>query len=90
MILPRKIFWKPRSQHGNRGTWFMMTKVFADIIADLERMYNVNIRVTNENIRNLKVRTSFQREDGIEQALQILCILTDTKLEQSAGIYILQ
>jgi transmembrane sensor len=62
----------------------------SDIIADLERMYNVNIRLTNENIRNLKVRTSFQREDGIEHALQILCILTDTKLEQSAGIYILQ
>ena len=62
----------------------------SDIIADLERMYNVTITVANENIRNLKVRTSFQREEGIEHALQVLCILTDTKLEQSAGIYILQ
>ncbi len=62
----------------------------SDIIADLERMYNVNIKVMNENIRNLKVRTSFQREEGIEHALQVLCILTDTKLEQSDGIYILQ
>ena len=62
----------------------------SDIIADLERMYNVNIKVMNENIRNLTVRTSFQREEGIEHALQVLCILTDTKLEQSDGIYILQ
>lgn len=62
----------------------------SDIIADLERMYNVTINVASENIRNLKVRTSFQREEGIEHALQVLCILTDTKLEQSAGIYILQ
>ena len=63
---------------------------FEDIIADLERMYNVNIKITNDAIRNLKVSTSFQREIGIEQALHILCKLTDTNLEQSAGLYIIQ
>ncbi|MBS1599271.1 MAG: FecR domain-containing protein [Bacteroidetes bacterium] len=73
-----------------QGNMVYEDESISDIIADLERMYNVNIRVTDENIRNLKVRTSFKREDGIEHALQILCILTDTKLEQSGGIYTLQ
>jgi len=53
-------------------------------------MYNVNIKVVNNAIRNLKVSTSFQREIGIDQALHILCKLTDTSLEQSAGLYIIQ
>ena len=63
---------------------------FEDIIADLERMYNVNIRIANSTLRNLKVSTSFRREEGIEQALEILCTLTDTNFEQTGGIYTIQ
>ncbi|HEX4852337.1 MAG TPA: FecR domain-containing protein, partial [Puia sp.] len=63
---------------------------FEDIMADLEQMYNVNIKISNEAIRNLKVSTSFKREIGIEQALQVLCKLTDTNLEESEGIFIIR
>jgi ferric-dicitrate binding protein FerR (iron transport regulator) len=61
-----------------------------DIIADLERMYNVKIRIENASIQNLQISTSFRREIGIEQALEILCKLTDTGLKQTAGEYIIQ
>jgi ferric-dicitrate binding protein FerR (iron transport regulator) len=61
-----------------------------DIIADLERLYNVKIAIRNEAIKTLKVSTSFRREIGIEQALQVLCKLTDTMLRQSDGWYIIQ
>jgi len=61
-----------------------------DIVADLERLYNVKIRIDNEAVRTLKVSTSFRREIGIEQALQVLCRLTDTMLRQSDGSYIIQ
>jgi len=61
-----------------------------DIVADLERLYNVRIRIDNNAIRTLKVSTSFRREIGIEQALQVLCKLTDTMLRQSDGWYIIQ
>jgi ferric-dicitrate binding protein FerR (iron transport regulator) len=63
---------------------------FEDIIADLERTYNVSIRVDNTSIRNLQVSTSFRREIGIEQALEVLCRLTDTELKQVTGEYIIQ
>ncbi|HVW62157.1 MAG TPA: FecR domain-containing protein [Puia sp.] len=61
-----------------------------DIVADLERLYNVKIRVDNDAIRTLKVSTSFRREIGIEQALQVLCKLTDTMLRQADGWYVIQ
>ncbi|WP_431216929.1 FecR family protein [Puia sp. P3] len=61
-----------------------------DIVADLERLYNVKIRIDNGAIRALKISTSFRREIGIEQALQVLCRLTDATLRQSEGWYIIQ
>jgi transmembrane sensor len=65
-------------------------EAFEDIVADLERLYNAKIRIDNDAIRTLKVSTSFRREIGIEQALQVLCRLTDTMLRQSDGWYIIQ
>jgi len=65
-------------------------KAFEDIVADLERLYNVKIRIDNGAIRDLKVSTAFRREIGIEQALQVLCKLTDTMLRQADGWYIIQ
>jgi len=65
-------------------------EAFEDIVADLERLYNVKIRIDNDTVRTLKVTTSFRREIGIEQALQVLCRLTDTNLQQSEGWYIIQ
>ena len=61
-----------------------------DIVADLERLYNVKIRIDSEAIRKLRISTSFRREIGIEQALQVLCRLTDATLRQSGGWYIIQ
>lgn len=61
-----------------------------DIIADLQRVYSADIRVSNINIRQLKISTRFHRELGISQALEILCKLTDTQLFQKDGTYIIQ
>jgi transmembrane sensor len=61
-----------------------------DIIADLERVYDVRIRIDNVAIRQLRVTTSFKREIGVEQALQVLCELTDTELKQGDGQYTIQ
>ncbi|MEI9807217.1 MAG: DUF4974 domain-containing protein [Bacteroidota bacterium] len=65
-------------------------ETLTDIIADMQRIYNVNIRISNQPVGELKISTSFKREIGIEQALQVLCKLTDTELAQREGIYIIQ
>ncbi|MBS1946609.1 MAG: FecR domain-containing protein [Bacteroidetes bacterium] len=65
-------------------------EVFEDVVSDMERVYNVTIHVKDENISNLKITTSFGREIGVEEALGILCRLTDTNLTESKGTYIIQ
>jgi len=61
-----------------------------DIMADLQRIYNVNIQVADLSINGLKISTSFKREIGVEQALQVLCRLTDTKLIKTEEVYLIQ
>lgn len=61
-----------------------------DIISDMERIYNVSIYISNDELEELKISTSFKREIGVEQALQVLCKLTDTQLKQKDGTYIIQ
>jgi len=73
-----------------RGNMSYDDEAFEDIVADLERLYNAKIRIDNTAIRTLKVSTSFRRELGIEEALQVLCRLTDAMLRQSDGWYIIQ
>ncbi|MBC7948558.1 MAG: FecR domain-containing protein [Chitinophagaceae bacterium] len=61
-----------------------------DIIADMQRQYNVEIRIMLHSIADLKISTAFKREIGVEQALQVLCKLTDTELRKTDGVYIIQ
>lgn len=58
-----------------------------DIIADLERMYNVSIKVNDITVNNMRISTSFNRQTGVEQALQIICSLTERKMVQRNGQY---
>jgi len=73
-----------------QGNMSYEDEALEDIIADLERLYNVKIRIGNTAILSLKISTSFRREIGIEQALQVLCKLTDTILRQADGVWIIQ
>ena len=65
-------------------------ETFQDIIADMERIYNTTIHLQNNSIRGLKVSTSFKKEIGVEQALQVLSKLTDTDLKQIGNVYIIK
>jgi transmembrane sensor len=61
-----------------------------DIISDMERIYNVNISLDNLSLSELQISTSFKREIGVEQALQVLCKLTDTELTKTGNNYSIQ
>ncbi|MFT3749282.1 MAG: FecR domain-containing protein [Agriterribacter sp.] len=58
-----------------------------DIIKDLERVFNSNIQIKNNVVKELRVSTSFDAAMGLEKALEILCRLTDTKLSKENNIY---
>lgn len=61
-----------------------------DILADLERIYDVKIKVATDSLKTVNISTSFKREIGVEQALRILCKLTDTKLTVTNGTFVMQ
>jgi ferric-dicitrate binding protein FerR (iron transport regulator) len=65
-------------------------ETISDIVADLERIYDVNIRLDNEALAAERISTSFRREIGIEPALQVLCNLTDTRLQLISNVYVIQ
>lgn len=65
-------------------------ETISDIVADLERIYDVNIRLNNEALAGERISTSFRREIGIEPALQVLCNLTDTRLQLISNVYVIQ
>ncbi len=61
-----------------------------DIARDLERVYNVHIRILEPGVAQTRISTSFRRDIGAEKALEVLCRLTDTDLNRSEGMYHIQ
>lgn len=61
-----------------------------DIVAELEQVYDVRIRVNDEAIRHTRISTTLRREMGVDEALQVLCLISDTEVIQENGVYIIQ
>jgi transmembrane sensor len=73
-----------------QGNLLYDDETMEDIVAELEQVYDVHIRLTNDAMRHVRIATSFRREIGVDQALQILCQLTDTRLKLDNGLYIIE
>lgn len=61
-----------------------------DILADLERVYNVKIQVSTAELKTIRVTTNLKRQYGVENALGILGRLTGTEIAIDKGIYIMK
>ncbi|HEY2350507.1 MAG TPA: FecR domain-containing protein [Puia sp.] len=86
---PQKVLSTNSVAAWQQGNMMYDDESLGDIIADLQRVYNVKIQVDNK-ILALRISTSFRRELGISHALEILCKLTDTQLVEQNGTYIIQ
>lgn len=73
-----------------KGSLVYDDEAMEDVVADLQRVYNVEIRIMRESLKKLSIGTTFRREIGVAQALQVLCKLTDTEFELTDGVYIIQ
>jgi ferric-dicitrate binding protein FerR (iron transport regulator) len=73
-----------------KGSLVYDDETMEDVVADLQRVYNVDIRILREPIKKLSIGTTFKREIGVAQALQVLCKLTDTEFKLTDGVYIIQ
>jgi ferric-dicitrate binding protein FerR (iron transport regulator) len=68
-----------------QGDMIYDDEVFTDIVADLERIYNVNIEIANKDVPQLRISASFRKDIGISQALLILYKLTGIRLDYEAA-----
>lgn len=66
------------------------SRPIGDILQDLERNYNVKIALTDPRLAEEVFTTSFRRDIGVEEALEIICKATDSKLTKENGIYIIK
>ena len=62
----------------------------ADIVNELEKIYNTDVLLSDETIGNVSISTSFKREDGLRSGLELICRLTDKELEWKNGTYIIK
>lgn len=82
-------------ENNTAGSWQYGYLVYedenlGDIISDMERVYNTEIIIMKGQLKNLSVTTAFNRDIGAEKALEILCKLTDTKLEIKNNQYLIK
>jgi transmembrane sensor len=73
-----------------KGNLVYDDEAMEDVVADLQRVYNVEIRIKRESIKKLSIGTTFKKEIGVVQVLQVLCKLTDTEFKLTDGVYIIQ
>lgn len=59
-----------------------------DIVKDLENVFNTTIQIKNEEVGHLTITTSFSRDIGAKQALEILARLTNGKVTEQNGVLI--
>lgn len=63
------------------------SRTIQDILQDLERNYNVKIELTDPKLGEEVYTTSFRRDIGVEEALDIICKAIDARLSIEKGIY---
>ncbi|GGH56778.1 ferric-dicitrate binding protein FerR (iron transport regulator) [Filimonas zeae] len=60
------------------------------ILEDIQRTYNVSIRLQNVKLENERVRTALSRSDGPTRALENICELLGARLTLKDGIYVIE
>jgi transmembrane sensor len=73
-----------------QGNLYYKDETLGDIVADLQRVYKDSIRVKNNSLKEVVTTASFNRDIGVQHALDILCRITDARLIKKNGIYIIE
>ncbi|MCC7380154.1 MAG: FecR domain-containing protein [Chitinophagaceae bacterium] len=60
-----------------------------DIIADIERVYGINITLTDAELEHMRVSFSFTKNTTVTQVLDSLCAITNTQLDGENGEFII-
>ncbi len=62
----------------------------AEVASDLGRTFNADIRIDNIRLRDLRISTRLRKEEGLDQALEILGKLTESHISFQHNVYSIQ
>ena len=73
-----------------KGNLYYKDERLADIVADLQRVFNASIQINKASLKEEITTVSFNKNTGLAKALAIICRITDARLAVNNGIYIIE
>lgn len=73
-----------------KGNLYYKDERLADIVADLQRVFNDSIQIKQASLKEVITTVSFNKNTGLRKALDIICRITDARLSESKGIFIIE
>jgi transmembrane sensor len=73
-----------------KGNLYYKDERLADIVADLQRVFNDSIQIKQASLKEIITTVSFNKNTGLRKALDIICRITDARLSESKGIFIIE
>lgn len=73
-----------------KGNLYYKDEMLADIVADLQRVFNDSIQIKQASLKKVITTVSFNKNTGLRKALDIICRITDARLSESNGIFLIE
>ncbi|MCS3797051.1 FecR family protein [Niastella sp. OAS944] len=73
-----------------KGDLYYKDEMLADIVADLQRVFNVSIQIKQASLKKVITTVSFNKNTGLRKSLDIICRITDARLSESNGTFIIE
>ena len=73
-----------------QGNLYYKDETLGDIVADLQRVFKDSIQVKNNSLKETVTTAAFNKDIGVQHALDILCRITDARLTRVNGMYIIE
>jgi ferric-dicitrate binding protein FerR (iron transport regulator) len=72
------------------GNLVYKDEMLEDIISDLQRVFKDSIEIKTPSLKNTMITLSFNKRDGLQHALGMICRTTDSRLSGKNGIFTIE
>lgn len=73
-----------------KGNLYYKDERLADIVTDLQRVFNASIHINKASLKEEITTVSFNKNTGLANALAIICRITDARLIEKNGTFIIE
>jgi len=72
------------------GSLIYKDETVGDIVADLQRVFKDSISIKNSSLKRTMITLSFNKNDGLQHALEMISRTTDSRLTNRNGIFTIE